>query len=52
MSTKNYKTGVMLELFWGYSGEALGFVGDCFGLGYLGNAGEEVFEVKCGHQEL
>ena len=34
----------------GFSGEALGVVGDYFGLGYLGDAGEEVFEVKCGHR--
>ena len=48
MSTKNYKTGVMLGLVWG----GVGVVWDYFGLGYLGDAGEEVFEVKCGHQKL
>ena len=40
MSTKNYKLG----LFWG----GVGVVGDYFGLGYLGDAGEGVFVVKCG----
>ena len=42
-----WRTGV----YW-IDGKALGVVWDYFGLGYLGDAGEEVFEVKCGHQKL
>ena len=102
MSTKNYKTGVMLGLVWGGVGGCRGLfwtgilggrrgggvrigvwapriikLGLCrggvgfglgywgvgtknyktgvenyFGLGYLGDAGEEVFEGKCGPQKL
>ena len=36
VGTKNYKTGVE----------------NYFGLGYFGDAGEEVLELGCGHQEL
>ena len=49
VGTKNYKTGAMLGLCWGgvgdwgYAGEALGVVEYYFGLGYLGDAGEEMF---------